>query len=137
MKLLTCIAISLVLSPFAHAAARQGSASLLVPIAGSAAGAFGTFWRTDLTLINHRDVSQTLSISFNEADLMTYGPDWGASVVLPPNSTTTYVDVVGSLFNAHIMGVIYINSFLEGPRFDPDADLDATYRTWTNQPGRT
>ena len=138
MRLLTCFALSLVLSPLANAADRKGSASLLIPISGSQGGAFGTFWRTDLNLINHRDVPQKVAISFNDADLFTYGPDYGAVVVLPPNSTTTYIDVVGSLLNAHDTGVIYINSVLvDNLSFDPDADLDATYRIWTKQPGGT
>jgi hypothetical protein len=130
---MSCLVLSLLLSPFASAVTRKGSASLVVPIAGSGPGAFGTYWRTDLNVINHRDLSQAVTISMNEADLFEYGPEYSTEIVLPPNSTTTYLDVVSTLFGRATTGVIYINTGVEGAPVDPDAELDVTYRIWTPQ----
>jgi hypothetical protein len=108
---------------------------LVIPIAGSVAGELGTYWRTDLNLINHRNTPQRLTIAFNDADWFTYGPDTSLEVVVPPLSTTTYVDVVESLLRVRGMGVIYINTGFDGSPVDANADIDATYRIWTKQPG--
>ena len=78
MKLLTCLTLSLLLSPFASAATRKGYASLVIPIAGSGPGAFGTQWYTDLTVINHRGVEQAVTIAFNEADVFMYGIEYSS-----------------------------------------------------------
>jgi hypothetical protein len=114
-------------------ATRKGAASLLVPISGSGPGAGGTFWQTDLSLTNHRSVPQTVMISFNYEGQFFYGPAFDVEVVLPADSTTTFENVVKTLFGTTGTGVIFINAtFYDG--FAEDADLSATYRIWTNSP---
>lgn len=110
----------------------KAAAALVIPIAGSAEGALGTQWRTDLNVRNLRDVEQRVTMSFNSADSFSYGPDVDTEVILPANSTTTFMDVVAKHFNKQALGVIYINpDFYDN--FDPAAQLAATYRTWTMQ----
>ncbi len=128
MRNLVCSFIVSMFATVVHAAV-----SLLVPIAGAGAGANGTNWRTDLVLVNHRDVWQKVNLDFNDYDEFTYGPNYAASVWLEPNSTTTFVDVVTWPLEARGFGALYINSKAVD-QFDPDADLDATYRIWTDQP---
>jgi hypothetical protein len=108
--------------------------TLIVPVAGSAEGAFGTFWRTDLSVINYRDVEQPILIAYSSSGTFFYGFELAVGVVLPAHSTTTYEDVVSTLFQKNGLGVIYINPTSDA---DPAADLDATYRIWTDQPGKT
>src|SRR5438552_7652201 len=112
----------------------KGAAALIIPISGSAEGALGTQWRTDLNVRNLRDVEQRVIMSFNSADSFSYGPDVDTEVIFPANSTTTFIDVVARHFNKQALGVIYINpDFYDN--FDPAAQLAATYRTWTMQSG--
>jgi hypothetical protein len=124
------------LTPVYGQSRAKGAVALVIPISGSAEGALGTFWRTDLNVRNLRDVEQRVTMSFNRAESFSYGPDVDTDVILPPNSTTTFPDVVAALFHESGLGVIYINpDFYDN--YDPGAQLAATYRSWTKQPGGT
>ena len=133
---LAASASSLSASQRADAVTAGRRSSLIIPVAGSAEGAFGTFWRTDLSVINYRDVEQPILIAYSSSGTFFYGFELYAHVVLPAHSTTTYEDVVSTLFQKNGLGVIYINP-TDDIYFDPAADLDATYRIWTDQPGKT
>ena len=132
---LAASASSLIASRRADVITAGRRSSLIIPVAGSVAGAFGTFWRTDLSVINYRDVEQRTLITYSSSGTFSYGSEVDVEVVLPAHSTTTYEDVVSTLFQKNGLGVIYINPTFE-TAFDPAADLDATYRIWTDQPGR-
>lgn len=112
------------------------AAALLVPVAGSAPGAMGTYFRTDLHIVNHLDVAQDVWIGFYAAgQQFLYGdPLVEVTVVLKPRSTTTYEDVGATLFFGSGLGSIVINP-ADWSNFKPEARLDATYRIWTVQPG--
>lgn len=114
------------------------AATLVIPVAGSTPGAEGTFFRTDLTVTNHREVAETVAIAFFGAGAFYYGdPTFETTLELPPGSTTTYEDVVATLLRSGgSMGTIIINP-LYPPPLRKDARLSATYRIWTTQPGGT
>ena len=134
---LAASASSSIASRRADAVTAGRRSSLVIPVAGSTPGAFGTFWRTDLSVINYRDVEQRVVITYSSTGASFYG--WSeveVQVVLPAHSTTTYEDVVPTLFHKNGLGAIHINPTFETTVFDPAADLDATYRIWTDQPGR-
>ena len=117
------------------AGATSGSRSaLVIPIAGNTPGGFGTFWKTDLNVINHRDVDQPVLITYSTTGTFFYGSEIEVQLVLPARSTTTFEDVMVTLFHTTGLGVIHINpTFYD--TYDAGADLDATYRIWTVQPG--
>lgn len=111
----------------------ESGAELMIPFAGSTAGALGTFFRTDVSILNYRDVEQPLVIGFYPLNEDFLGYEREATVVLPPHSTTNYEDVVATLFERGGVGAIVINDRTSGPRFDPNAKLVASYRIWTRR----
>lgn len=112
---------------------QKTATSLVIPVAGHVTGAYGTSFRTDLTIVNHSNYGRGVGVEFYEAGgRFNYGPAFETSVVLPANSTTTYQDVVLSLFQTSGLGTIIINPIESS---QPALRLSGNYRNWTPQPG--
>ena len=107
---------------------------VLIPIAGNAPGAFGTHFRSDLTLINYRPVSQRVNIRMLALNADSYSEPW-KTVTLEANSSLTIEDVVGTLLGKSGIGALEIKAVGTNDLLDLDAKIDATSRIWTTQPG--
>ncbi len=103
----------------------SSSESVLIPIAGSAAGALGTFFRTDVSATNIGSISG--SVRF------TYRPSGGAEIVrnvtIAPNQSFISQDVVKNLFNVtgDSLGYILVNPL--------GRSITVTSRTYTTVSG--
>jgi hypothetical protein len=105
---------------------------ILIPAAGSTAGANGTFFRSDITLINFGDVPQQVH--------MQWLPQAGessttADVILPARTGMTSEDFVTQFLGVQGLGSILISGETSSDAFDPNAKLYATSRIWTPQSG--
>ena len=101
--------------------------------AGSVQGAGGTFFRSDVTIVNHRDIAQDIGIAF-----MAQGVDNSAEPlhVFPFGANTPIIqdNLVGFLGKSGLGSLFILAVDANG---DPDlsGEIDGFSRIWTPQPG--
>jgi hypothetical protein len=132
--LLAVLAIFLATTASADLIVPQTSASrIIIPIAGEAAGANGTHFRTDISLTNFRDVEQRVALRWLPADRS--GADIPLRfVTINPRSGISSNDFVGTVLGQSGLGGILIFGVDAQGQFDDDAQLHATSRIWTPEP---
>ena len=110
------------------------SSSFIFAAAGSVQGAGGTFFRSDVTLINHRNTAQRIGVGF-----MKQGVDNSNAPIytdtLPANAPVVYTDFIGEGLGESGLGAVLIFGADSGGNPDPNALLDGNSRIWTPQPG--
>lgn len=119
------------LQPAANALAEMsGHYWLIIPISGNAQGSFGTSYKTDVMISNHRNVNQLVEITFCPAgeDCVT-GPE--QLVTVPANGVLSLDDIVGKTFNRTGIGALDLFAVTADDGFDFDAKIDAVSRIWT------
>ncbi|HYI13132.1 MAG TPA: hypothetical protein VEK57_29060 [Thermoanaerobaculia bacterium] len=107
---------------------------ILIPVAGNAAGANGTYFRSDIQLINFRNEPQNVSI--------WWYPQGSAGEAVPIRNLTisarsgiTSEDFVLNILQQTGIGAIEIFGIeSDGAGVDANAQLHATARIWTPQP---
>jgi len=122
-----------------HASAVTDSVSaraLVIPAAGSLAGGGGTFFRSDVTLVNYRPTAQQVmaglwaSGTTNNFDVANY-----KIITLQPNSFVTVQDfIVNALGKSNVLGSIVVVPYT-GTDIDPFGAIDGFSRIYTKQPG--
>jgi hypothetical protein len=124
-----------------HASAIVDSVStraLIIPAAGSLAGGGGTFFRSDVTLVNYGSAAEQVlaglwvqgtTNSLNAANYKT--------ITLQPNSFVTVQDfVVNGLGLSNSLGALVFLPYT-GTALDFNAAIDGFSRIYTKQPGST
>ena len=110
------------------------SDNFIFAAAGSVQGAGGTFFRSDVTITNHRNVAQRIGISF-----MAQGVDNSNAPILedtlPAGTPVVYRDFVGVSLGETGLGSVIVFGVKANGDLDPDALLDGFSRIWTPQPG--
>jgi hypothetical protein len=111
------------------------SSQILVPVAGNVEGVNGTHFRSDLTIVNFRDVSQNVRVEW----LPQTGGERPAPVVLTlaASSGLQTQDFVAQTFGIAGLGSVVFTGITAGGTFDSTALLYVTSRIWTPQPGTT
>ncbi len=112
-----------------------GSASqIVIPAAGSVQGANGTFFRSDITLINYASHSQMVRFRWL--------PQGSSGVSVPARDVTLNAltgmsseDFVTTILQQSGLGSILITGINADGTPDSTAKLFATSRIWSNQPG--
>lgn len=108
--------------------------AFLIPVAGSAAGANNTYFRSDVTLANRRSAPQTISIGW-----IAQGVNNGSAQVqnfsLPGNTTVIESDFVARILGKSGLGSIVVIARDFSGAIDTSAQIDGFSRIWTNQPG--
>jgi hypothetical protein len=112
----------------------QTSASrILIPIAGDAAGASGTHFRSDIQIVNLRNATQRIQLHW-----LPQGRSGAAiaprTVDLPPLSGFFSDNFVGSILLQSGLGGIEIVPVTPEGQPDVNARLQATARIWTPRP---
>jgi len=110
--------------------------ALVIPAAGSLAGGGGTFFRSDVTLVNYRATAQQvlaglwISGTTNNFDVANY-----KIITLQPNAFVTVQDfVVNTLGKSNVLGSIVVVPY-NGTDIDPFGAIDGFSRIYTKQPG--
>ena len=105
---------------------------LLFAGSGSAQGANGTFFHSDITVLNYRTVAQRVAFTW-----LPNGQPAGAPTILTigPSSGLISEDFVGTILGQSGLGALLITGVDANGNFDPGALLYATERVWTPQPG--
>jgi hypothetical protein len=114
-------------------APRNSAVQILIPAAGSLQGANGTFFRSDLTLVNYRASQQRVQLQWMPQNTPgnTITP---VILTLSPHSGINSEDFVASILHQSGIGAILITGVTDAGATDPGAQLIATSRIWTPQP---
>jgi hypothetical protein len=112
---------------------QTSSSRILIPIAGETPGAFGTHFRTDISLTNFRDTEQRVALRWLPADRS--GADVPLRfITINGRSGISSNDFVGQVLGQSGLGGILIYGVDAQGQFDENAQLHATSRIWTPEP---
>jgi hypothetical protein len=114
---------------------RSSAPQLLIPAAGAVDGGNGTFFRSDITLINYRATPQTIRLQWLPQNTTGVGIP-AVEMTIGASSGFASEDFVTNVMQRSGLGAILVTG-ITGTGGDPDsaAQLVATSRIWTNQPG--
>lgn len=108
----------------------------IIPAAGSVQGSNGTFFRSDVTLVNYNTTPQTLAVTWLAAgqDNSKATP---TTVTLPASSIINTADFVANTLHQTGLGAIVVQAVDSSNNLDTNASIDGFSRIWTPQPGST
>ena len=134
MKRFILIALFLVASSsFANVVLPLGAASqVLIPAAGSAQGANGTFFKSDITIINLASHDQSVALQWLPQGVSNAG---AVTITIPTHSGLRSSDFVHDYFNTTGLGSIIITGLTSTGTLDSTAALYVNSRIWTPEPG--
>lgn len=113
---------------------QAGTSQLLIPAAGALTGANGTFFRSDINVVNYRtDADQ--KVRFNWLPRGQSGTMPPVEITIPKGTGISSEDFVTTVLNQTDLGAILITAITPDGQFDPAGKLHATARIWSNQPG--
>src|SRR5262249_51732928 len=102
--------------------------------AGSVQGAGGTYFRSDVTIINHRSADQIIAIGW-----LAQGLDNSNDPVqlfnIPARTPVILADFVAQTLGQTGLGAVLARGQPSPAAADSSAQLDGFSRIWTNQPG--
>jgi hypothetical protein len=117
-------------------APRGATSELLIPASGAVPGANGTFFRSDITIINYRTSSQL--VRFRWMPENTSGADEAPKdITIPASSGIISEDFVTTILGKTGLGAIQVTAINADGTFDVNGRLFATSRIWTPQPNST
>ena len=112
----------------------RSSRYFIIPAAGSVAGANGTFFRSDVTLINYSTAPEdVIAIFWPNGQSTTPSIAAGVRITLPAAKAVTYIDFVSSVLGKSGLGSILFFG-VQGSSIDIDAAIDGLSRIYTKQP---
>jgi hypothetical protein len=113
---------------------RSSASQLLIPAAGAVDGGNGTFFRSDISLLNYRATAQTVRLQWLPQNVTGVGIP-AIETTIAASSGIVSEDFVTAVMMRSGLGAILVTG-ITGPGGDPDpaAQLVATSRIWTNQP---
>jgi hypothetical protein len=101
--------------------------AFLIPVAGNVPGANQTHFRTNLTIVNYRNVEQLVDVTF----LPQTGAPVTTRLAIPFLANLTFPDVVGGKLGTTGLGALRITAVRADGSPDPEAILDGSARIWT------
>lgn len=112
---------------------RSSAPVILIPAAGSLQGANGTFFRSDLVLLNYRGSAQRVQLQWMPQNVpgSTVTP---VIFTIPAQSGINSEDFVAAVLHQSGIGAILITAQTDAGVTDGNAQLVATSRIWTPQP---
>ncbi len=109
----------------------RGGKQLLVPVAGSTPGANGTFFRSDITIVNLANHDETVTLEW----LPQAGGNATTTIItIPKQSGIRSPDFVVEYLHQTGLGAIMITG-ITSEGVDVDAALYVSSRVWSPQPG--
>jgi hypothetical protein len=114
-------------------ATRPSSQQFLIPAAGAQPGNGGTFFRSDITIVNYRAADQRIRLQWLPQDVSAGGTV--VETTIAASSGIASEDFVTNVMQRSGLGAILVTAIDPTGAFDPRAQLVATSRIWTPQPG--
>lgn len=111
-----------------------GTPQLLIPAAGSIQGANGTFFRSDIALVNYTTHEQRVQLRWLPQGVTGNGIPV-REITIPALSGIVSEDFASSVMAQTGLGAILITGVTAEGFGDSTARLYATSRIWSNQPG--
>jgi len=115
-------------------ATRPSSGQFLIPAAGAQPGNGGTFFRSDITIINYRGSDQRIRLQWLPQDV-SGGSGPVIETTIAAASGIASEDFVTNVMQRSGLGAILVTAIGATGLFDSSAQLVATSRIWTPQPG--
>lgn len=113
---------------------RFSANQIVIPAAGATPGGNGTFFRSDISIINFRNEEQRVIVQW-----LPQGSTGNASqsreITIPASSGISSEDFVTSFLGQQGLGAILVSAINATGAIDAGAVLHATARVWTLQPG--
>jgi hypothetical protein len=109
----------------------SAASQLLIPAAGSIAGANGTFFRSDITIINFASHDQQVKLQW----LPQSGTGSSNTITITAQNGIRSADFVTNFLNQTGLGAILVTGVTSTGAADSTALLFATSRIWTMEPG--
>lgn len=114
---------------------RAGTSQLLIPAAGAVTGANGTFFRSDITVVNYRtDADQRVRFTWLAQGANGIGAPT-TDMTLTKATGFTSEDFVTNVLKQSGLGSILVTALDANGNIDAGGKLHATARIWSNQPG--
>ena len=113
---------------------RPSSGQFLIPAAGAQAGNGGTFFRSDITIVNYRHSDQRIRMQWLPQDV-SGGSGPVVVITIAASSGIASEDFVTNVMQRSGLGAILVTAIDAIGIFDPNAQLVGTSRIWTPQPG--
>ncbi|HKB80493.1 MAG TPA: hypothetical protein VKH35_12340 [Thermoanaerobaculia bacterium] len=108
------------------------AAQVLIPAAGSTPGNNGTFYRSDITVINFASHDQAVTMQW----LPQGGTETSTTITIPSQSGIRSADFVRDYLNQTGLGAILITGMTAANGVpDTNAELYVNARIWTPEPG--
>lgn len=111
----------------------RGAPQLVILAAGNTPGVNGTFFRSDITILNLGTNSQNVNLQW--LPQVGAGAPVTRMINIPAFDGVRSADFVRDYFGKAGLGSIVITALTPGGALDPDAILFASSRIWTPQPG--
>ena len=111
-----------------------GASALLIQGAGNLPGANGTFFKSDVMLVNYLNVDQNVAI-FWLAEGVDNTNAQAQFFTLTANKVVALDDFVGQTLGKQGLGAVEIYGVDSSHNYDVNSYIDATSRIWTPQPG--
>ena len=105
---------------------------LLIPAAGNTPGANGTFFHSDISIINFSNHDQLVKLDWIP---QSGGTGSTTTITIPTQSGIRSADFVATYLNQTGLGSIMVSGVTSGGVPDTSALLFASTRIWTMQPG--
>ena len=111
-----------------------GAPQFVIAAAGNLQGGNGTYFRSDITVINFASHAQTVQFQWLP---QAGGTPITHSTTINSLSAINSEDFVGQVIGAQGLGALVVTGLTSSGTLDPTAVLYATSRIWTPQPGTT
>lgn len=115
---------------------RPSSGQFLIPAAGAQPGNGGTFFRSDITIINYRTDNQRIRLQWLPQNVSGAG-EAPIETTIAASSGIASEDFVTTVMQRSGLGAILVTGIDVNGIFDSRAQLVATSRIWSPQPGTT
>ena len=109
----------------------SAASQVLIPVAGSTPGGFGTFFRSDITIINFASHDQQVRLQW----LPQGGTPVSTTITITAQNGIRSSDFVTDYLKQSGLGAIIVSGVTSSGAVDNSALLYASSRIWTNQPG--
>jgi hypothetical protein len=113
---------------------RPSSQQFLIPATGAQAGNGGTFFRSDITIVNYRPADQRIRLQWLPQDV-SGGSGAPIEITIAASSGIASEDFVTNVMQKSGLGAILVTAIDSIGNFDSRAQLVGTSRIWTPQPG--